>query len=78
MEITIYSKSDCDYCLRLHNYLLSKNIQFESKLYGKDFLKEEFQSEFGNNATFPQVIIGGRKVGGLKETIDYLVRYNLI
>ena len=33
---------------------------------------EQFYTEFGNGATFPQVIISGHKMGGCTETVKYL------
>ena len=37
-----------------------------------NFTREQFYNEFGNGATFPQVIISGHKMGGCTETVKYL------
>ena len=36
------------------------------------FTKEEFISEFGEGATFPQVSCDGKKLGGSVDTIKFL------
>ena len=40
--------------------------------YEKHFTKEQFYSEFGDGATFPQVVINEEHVGGCTETVKVL------
>lgn len=40
--------------------------------YEKHFTKEQFHSEFGEDATFPQVVINEEHVGGCTETVKAL------
>ena len=37
-----------------------------------DFDRQAFYTEFGQGATFPQVVIDGMIMGGCNETIEYL------
>ena len=37
-----------------------------------NFGRDAFYAEFGHGATFPQVIIGGQKVGGCTDAVKYL------
>jgi len=46
--------------------------------YGVDFTRKEFYAEFGEGATFPQVVINGQKMGGCTETVRYLRETKLI
>jgi len=39
---------------------------------GTQFTREQFKTEFGPSATFPQVLINGQKMGGCTETIKFL------
>ena len=39
---------------------------------GKDFTQRQFDIEFGPSAEYPQVAIGLRHIGGLKDTLHYL------
>ena len=41
-----------------------------------NFGRDAFYAEFGHGATFPQVIIGGQKVGGCTDAVKYL-HYNI-
>jgi len=45
---------------------------------GTQFTREQFKQEFGQTATFPQVLINGQKKGGCTETISYLREGNYL
>ena len=45
---------------------------------GKQFDKDAFYGEFGEGSTFPQVVCNGEKLGGSKETIEYLKEKQII
>jgi len=38
----------------------------------RDFTNEDFDTEFGGGATFPQVVLEGIKLGGCQESIKYM------
>jgi len=38
----------------------------------KDFTNNQFRDEFGFEACYPQISIGIKHIGGLKETLHYL------
>jgi len=42
------------------------------------FDQPSFQQEFGSDATFPQVLINGQKMGGCTETVKYLREHNMV
>lgn len=72
MSLTIYSKPGCHYCQKF--IYIAEHQQLDYVVYelGKDFTKEQFHSEFGDLATFPQVLLGDIPIGGCKESIKYL------
>jgi len=43
----------------------------------KDFTREEFYSEFGEGSTFPQIMLDDIRLGGCRETINYLQENNV-
>ena len=45
---------------------------------GKDFKQSDFNNEFGMKAEYPQVAIGYKHIGGLKETLNYLKDEDLL
>jgi glutaredoxin len=76
MKLTIYSKSDCPYCLKIKQvgeYLVNeKNYSIAIYELGTDFTKEQFYKEFGVGSTFPQVILNEHHLGGCSDTVKYL------
>ena len=42
------------------------------------FTQRGFEAEFGAKAEYPQINIGNKHVGGLKETMNYLKDNNLL
>ncbi len=43
-----------------------------------DFTRQNFIDEFGENSTFPRILIDGKLIGGASETISYLKENNLV
>jgi glutaredoxin len=77
-EITIYSKVGCAFCERLVQILKIKEIEFTELKLDKDFNTDKFLAEFGPGATFPQVKYGNKNIGGMKESVRYLIEHNLL
>lgn len=71
----IYSKRDCSYCQAVEKLLRIKELEYEKKVLGREFSREEFIAKFGQT-TFPQVVLDGKTIGGAKETAAY-IRENL-
>jgi glutaredoxin len=78
MQVTIYSKEDCPYCKKIKTVFNLLNVDFIEYTLGDDFTRENFISEFGENSTFPRVVIDGKLTGGSSETITYLKEQNLL
>ena len=78
MNFTVYSKDDCPYCFKIKKALELCGKDYVVYNLGEHFTKEEFYSEFGDGATFPQVLIGEKHIGGCKDTIDYLKELTII
>jgi glutaredoxin len=78
MQVTIYSKEDCPYCEKIKTVFNLLNVDFIEYTLDSDFTRENFISEFGENSTFPRVVIDGKLTGGSSETIAYLKEQNLL
>ncbi len=72
MKATVYSRTDCPYCVKVKTVLTMVKAQVTEYTYETDFTKEQFHSEFGEDATFPQVVINEEHVGGCTETVKAL------
>ncbi|HAO14188.1 MAG TPA: hypothetical protein DDE71_01275 [Tenacibaculum sp.] len=44
----------------------------------RDFSRAQFYEEFEEGATFPQVQLDNKHIGGCKETLKYLQEKNMI
>ena len=78
MNFTVYSKSGCPYCTKILEILSLQKFNFVEYKLDQDFDRPSFQQEFGSDATFPQVLINGQKMGGCTETVKYLREHNMV
>ena len=72
MKFTVYSKPGCPYCDKVKQVLNLTKLDFVSYNLGEDFTRDQFVSQFGSAATFPQVIMDGKNLGGCTDTIKFL------
>ena len=70
--ITIWGKPACPSCLKAKAMCEKYQYEFEYKELGKDFTREEVFETFPNAKTFPQIIVGGNKVGGYEQFVKYV------
>lgn len=78
MQITIYSKQDCPYCDKIKQVFKLLDQDFVEYKLDEHFNRENFIAEFGENSTFPRVMIDGKLIGGCTDTIDYLKENNVL
>ena len=69
--VVIYSNGSQE-CERLAMLLRSLGGEFLEYKLGQHFTQRAFETEFGESAEYPQINIGFKHVGGLKETLQYL------
>ena len=74
----VYSKSGCGFCSRLTEFMKSKGISYEKFDLGTDFSTEEFLNEFGRESSFPQVIVNNQRIGGMKDTVRFLMENKMV
>lgn len=78
MNFTVYSKDQCPYCYKIKQVLELTGNKFVVYNLGEDFTREEFVSEFGTEATFPQVLCDEKKLGGCTDTIKFLKENQIV
>tara|TARA_A100001201_G_scaffold128184_1_gene113116 strand:- start:71 stop:304 length:234 start_codon:yes stop_codon:yes gene_type:complete len=71
MQALIYSNGSQE-CERAKMLLNSLNEDTKEFLLGVDFSDRQFRAEFGSEAEYPQIAIGLKHRGTLKETLHYL------
>lgn len=78
MNFVIYSKDGCPYCDQIKKVMSLTGLEHVVYNLGQQFSKEDFYAEFGEGSTFPQVVMNETKLGGCKDTIQYLKEQKII
>jgi glutaredoxin 3 len=66
-QVTIYTKPYCPYCIRAVELLERKGVDFEEIEAAFDPDKRQEMMRRSNRATFPQIFIGDRHIGGCDD-----------
>ena len=78
MNFVVYSKNECPFCYKIKQVLELTGSNFVVYNLNEHFTRDEFYAEFGNGATFPQVICDDKKLGGSVDTIKFLKEQQII
>ena len=70
--IHIWGKPACPSCTKAKALCEQRGYQFEYLEMGKDFTREAVLTEFPEARTFPQIVVGGQKVGGFEQFVKYI------
>ena len=77
-NFTVYTMDGCPYCEKVQEVLRQAGQKFVTYKIDKDFTRDSFYGEFGEGATFPQVVVDGNKIGGASATVKYLKENKLV
>ena len=72
----IYSNGSQE-CDRIAQLLKSIGGEFLEYKLDKHFNQKAFEQEFGDDATYPQVAIGTKHIGSMKETLQYMNNHGM-
>ena len=78
MNFTVYSRDGCPYCVKIAEVLHLAELKHVIYKLDRDFDRESFYGQFGQGATFPQVVLNTENLGGCTETVQYLKENNLV
>ena len=69
-HVTIYTKPYCPYCIRAVSLLEKKGVAFtEIEAAFDPDKRQEMMRRAGGRATFPQIFVGDRHIGGCDEML---------
>ena len=71
MTLAIVYSDKTQECERAISLLQSLDHKYVEYVLGRDFTESQFNSEFGEEATYPQVAVGTKHIGTLKETLQH-------
>ena len=67
MKATIWTKSNCPYCVQAKTLLEQQGIEFEERKIGSGYTKEDLLESVPHAKTVPQIFLDGELVGGFTE-----------
>lgn len=67
MNIQIYTKENCSYCIKAKNLLKNKNLEYTEIKINIDISLEDFKNKFPEVKTVPYIIINDSVIGGYSE-----------
>ena len=71
MKAIIWSTPTCSFCKNAKAELIKRGIEFEERIIGVDWTKEQLQEVVPNARTVPQIFLDGVYVGGYTELMNY-------
>ncbi len=71
-NITVYSKTNCPYCVKAKALLAFRGKEYTEVLVGVDMLREDFMDTFPDVRTVPFIVIDGVKIGGYDNLVEWL------
>ena len=71
-NVIIWSTPTCNFCVKAKTTLNILKIDYEEKIIGKDYTKEQFLEAVPNARTVPQIFIDDKHIGGYNELLDFL------
>jgi glutaredoxin len=70
--IEIWGKPACPYCEQAKALCETRNYKYVYKQLDVDFTRDEILETFPGAKTFPQIIVGGTKIGGYDQLTKYI------
>lgn len=67
MKAVIYSKTNCPYCIRAKTLLQQKGIEYEERVIGEGYTKQQLLEAVPNARTVPQIFLDGVLIGGFDD-----------
>ena len=70
LDVTVFTRAGCEYCVRAKNLLDEADISFEELVLNRDFNESTIRAVSGKS-TVPQVFINGSYIGGSEDLEQY-------
>ena len=79
VQIILYSKKNCGYCVKAKNLLKNLGLEYTEKKF-EDFSDvEKLFEDIGKNVkSMPQIKINGELIGGYNQLVEYLADKQLV
>ena len=79
VNIVIYSKPNCNWCVKAKELMNKLNLQYDEKVLEQDYTREELRELVPENLplTVPQIFVYNKRVGSYEDFVDYCDNHNL-
>ena len=77
MQVVVYTNGNQE-CERMTSLFKPLDAQILEYKLNHHFTQRGFEAEFGSEATYPQINIGFKHVGNIKETLQYMKNEGII
>lgn len=67
MKAIIWSKTSCPFCVQAKELLKNKGIEFEERVLGEGWTKQQLLEAVPNAKTVPQIFLDEEYVGGFTD-----------
>ena len=76
----IYTKENCDWCVKAKSLMNSLGIPYKELKLGEDYTKEELANLLPSTLrlTVPQVFVHNSRVGGYEDLVEYFERHGVL
>ena len=73
MNITIYSKPNCSWCVKAKELMNKLHLKYDEKKLNEDYQREYLRALVPENLplTVPQVFVDGNRVGGYEDFAEW-------
>ena len=70
-SVTIFTRPDCEYCIRAKGMLADAGLQYEELVLNRDYTEATLRAVAGISSV-PQIFIDGDYIGGSESLAEYL------
>lgn len=67
MNVMIYTKNDCPYCVNAKTLLQTKGIGYTEMKLNEDFTREFLLENYPSAKSFPVIVLDGFYIGGYDQ-----------
>ena len=71
LDVTVFSRDGCPYCVAAKQALRNAGISFEELVLNRDYTEQSLRA-VANAATVPQVFVNGQHIGGSEATVAWV------
>ena len=72
MKAVIWSKDNCQFCIKAKTLLDIKGVPYEERKIGAGWTKEQLLEAVPTARTVPQIFLNNKLVGGFTELREFL------